>query len=346
MSRFGTILTLAQAAWQECALLGHREIDVEHVLLATMDDRDIAEIMGRHGVTREGTRQHVDAMVRDQLASLGVDLGATVLGERRSVTDLHHQAVGDLRTARRAQQLLSEGRSVPGVLLAALDLTDGTAAGLLERQGADVMAVRADVADLLAGSPPDQVTDGDVDMATLPDSHLIDGRAGTRRRRSRFYAVPWQRVWEQVSTAEGARAWLLSDGSTEVAGPGELTGELGGGRSGDASGRYRRRLLASEAPDGSAPGHALWQEQWVRTRRRPWRRERSGPGQWVHLTVTPADGGTRVDLVLGTVVYGRAHAALRPAIRVGQAIASRNTLYQLGLVLEQAGPVPPGSGSA
>lgn len=346
MSRFGTILTLSQAAWQECALLGHREIDVEHVLLATLDDRVIAEIMGRHGVTREGTRQQVDAVVRDQLTSLGVDLGQTALGERRPVTELHHAAVGELEASRRAQQLLSEGRSVPGVLLAALDLPDGTAAGLLERQGADVAAVRADVADLLDRSRPEQGTDGTVDMATLPDSHLIDGRPGTRGRRSRFYAVPWQRVWEQVSTAEGARAWLLSDGSTEVAGPGELTGELRGGRSGTARGRYRRRLLAAEAPNASAPGHALWQEQWVRTRKRPWSREQSGPGQWVHLTVTPADGGTRVDLVLGTVVYGRAHAALRPAIRVGQAIASRNALYQLGLVLEEAGPVPSGPDSA
>ena len=94
MSRFGTILTLAQAAWQECALLGHREIDVEHVLLAAMDDRDIAELLGRHGVTREGTRQQVDAVVRDQLTSLGVDLGQTALGERRPLTELHHEAVG------------------------------------------------------------------------------------------------------------------------------------------------------------------------------------------------------------------------------------------------------------
>ncbi|QFG68578.1 Clp protease N-terminal domain-containing protein [Ornithinimicrobium pratense] len=336
MSRFGTILTLSQAAWQECALLGHREIDVEHVLLATMDDGDVAEILGRHGVTREGTRQHVDAVVRDQLASLGVDLGETSLSERRPVTDLHHQAVGALETSGRAQQLLSEGRTVPGVLLATLDLPDGTATHLLERQGADVAAVRLDVVELLERSRSQPRAAGTVDMATLPDSHLIDGRPGIRRRRTRFYAVPWPQAWEQVSTAAGARAWLLSDGSTQVAGPGELRGELSRGRSGARRGSYQRRLLAAEPPDGSTPGHALWQEHWVRTRRRPWGRERSGPGQWVHLTVIPADGGTRVDLVLGTVRHGRTQAVLRPVIPAAQAIASRNALYQLGLVLEDA----------
>lgn len=342
MSRLGTIVTLSQTAWQECALLGHREIDVEHVLLATMDDRDVAEILSRHCVTREGTRQHVDAVVRDQLASLGVDLGETSLGERRPVTDLHHQAVGHLTTSRRAQQLLSEGRSVPGVLLATLDLPDGTAKRLLERQGADAAAVRAEVAALPTRSRAARSSDGHVDMANLPDRHLIDGRPGTRRRRSRFYAVPWPAVWEQVSTAAGARASLLSDGATEVAGSGELTGELRTSRLRTASGNYRRRLLAAEPPRGSVPGHVLWQEQWVRTRPRPWTRETAGPGQWAHLTVTPADGGTRVDLVLGTVVYGRSQKLLRPVIRAAQAIASRNVLYQLGLVLEDPEAEGPG----
>lgn len=339
------MLALSQTAWQECALLGHREIDVEHVLLATMDDRAVAEVLSRHGVTREGTRQQVDAVVRDQLATLGVDLGEASLGDRRPVTDLHHQAVGDLEASRRAQQLLSEGRTVPGVLLATLALPDGTAARLLGRQGADVAAVRADVAELHDRPPSDRAAGDTVDVATLPDSHLIDGRPGIRRRRTRFYAVPWTRVWEQVSTAAGARAWLLSDGSTQVAGPGELRGELKAGRPGTRQGSYRQRLLVAEPPDGASPGHALWQEHWLRTRQRPWARERSGPGQWVHLTVTPADGGTRVDLVLGSVLYGRSQALLRPVIRAAQAIASRNTLYQLGLVLEDADGASSGTGS-
>lgn len=339
MSRLGTVLALSQSAWQECALLGHREIDVEHVLLATMDDEDVAEVLRRHGVTREGTRQRVATVVRSSLASLGVDLGEAALTRRRLVTDLHHEAVGVLGTSRAAQELLTKGRSVPGVLLATLDLPDTTAAQLLARQGADVSAVRRDIDAIIARRRRPGSRQGDtVEVASLPDTHLIDGEPGIHRRRSRFYAVPWERVWEQVSTADGARAWLLSDATTQVNGPGELGGEIPASRLRTRPrGTYRRRLLAAEAPGASASGHALWQEHWTWSRSRPWRRAREGPGQWTHVTVTPAEGGTRVDLVMGTVVYGGSQKLLSSVIRIAQAIGSRNALYQLGVTLEGAG---------
>lgn len=344
MSRWNTVLMLSQAAWQECALLGHREIDVEHVLLATMDDGDVAAVLGRHGVTREGTRQQVDAVVRDQLSSLGVDLGEAQLAQRRSVTDLHHEAVGDLKTSRAAQELLTEGRSAARVLLATLDRPDGTAAQLFERQGADVAVVRPEIEALAARPLAGSRKDTTVDVAALPDSHLIDGTPGIHCYRSRFYAVPWTRVWEQVSSADGARAWLLSDEMTQVAGPAEMHGEIPAGRLRlRPPGTYRRRLLVAEPPSGSTPGHALWQEQWAWDARRPWLRFRSGPGQWTHVSVTPVERGTRVDLVLGALAYGRSQKALGWIIRTAQAVASRNALYQLGLVLEDAAD-PPGNG--
>lgn len=338
MSRLGTILALSQSAWQECALLGHREIDVEHVLLATMDDEDVAAVLRRHGVTREGTRRQVEAVVRSQLASLGVDLGKAALTRRRPVTDLHHEAVGDLGTSRAAQELLAKGRSVPGVLLATLDLQDTTATQLLARQGADVSAVRREMDAIVARRRLGSRQGDTVEVASLPDTHLLDGAPGIHRRRSRFYAVPWERVWEQVSTADGARAWLLSDTTTQVTGPGELGGEIPASRLRTRPrGTYRRRLLAAEAPGDSACGHALWQDHWAWSRSRPWRRGQAGPGQWTHVTVTPADGGTRVDLVMGTVVYGRSQKLLSSVIRIAQAVGSRNALYQLGVTLEGAG---------
>lgn len=346
MSRWGTVTVLSQTAWQECALLGHREIDVEHVLLATMDDHEVASLMARHGVTREGTRRQVDAVVQDQLAALGIDLGATSPG-RRAPTDLHHDAVGELEVTDRARRLVGEARSMAGAALAALQAPDGTAAALLQRQGAEVDRIRAELAALAEPSPGRPRTGAGPDLGALPDLHLIEGDPGHARRRSAYVAAPWERVWEQASTAKGARAWLMPTEDATVAGPGELCGEVpgrGGRRAeGPASrGRYLRRLLAAETPREGQPGHVLWQDHLDLTPRW-WRPARTGPGQWSHLTVTPQGEGTQVDLVLGTVVWRRGvqQSVLRPVIRLGQAFATRNALYQLGLAVE--GPAGKGS---
>lgn len=344
MSRWGTLIALSQTSWQECALLGHREIDVEHVLLATMEDEDVARMLARHGVTREGTRQQVDTVVREQLANLGVELGDVPLTQRRPITDLHHDAVGDLELSDRAQRLVSRSTSVPGVLLSALDAPDGTAVRLVQRQGADVDAVRIDLQRLLAdiegqGSPRQAV-----DLAALPDAGLVQGRPGVARHRSRFYAVPWERVWAQVSTGEAARSWMLAGERTEVTGPGELSGEMRRGNRPETEGRLQgtfvRRVLALEPPTDETAGHVLWQEEWELVGK-PWRSSRSGPGQWFHVTVTPVVGGTQVNLVLGSVVWVRSQRLLRHVIQCGQLMASRNSLYRLGMVLEEdAGNTP------
>lgn len=336
MSRWGTLIALSQTSWQECALLGHREIDVEHVLLATMEDEGVARMLVRHGVTREGTRQQVDAVVREQLGTLGVELGDVPLTQRRSITDLHHDAVGDLELSDRAQQLVAGSTSVPGVLLAALDAPDGTAVRLLQRQGADVGAVRTDLQTLLADTEGGGFSRQAVDLAALPDTGLVQGRPGVARHRSRFYAVPWERVWGQVSTADAVRSWMLAGEQTRVSGPGELTGHVR--KSDRPEGRLRgtfvRRLLAMEPPTDKTAGHVLWQDQWESVGK-PWRSSRSGPGQWFHVTVTPVAGGTQVAFVLGSVVWGRSQRLLRPVLRIGQLLASRNALYQLGMVLEE-----------
>lgn len=343
MSRLGTMMGLSQAAWQECALLGHREIDVEHVMLAAIDDLEVATMLARHGVTREGTRQQVDAVVRDQLAALGVDLDVPT-GNRRGPDELHADAVGELDITDRAQRLLSEARSPAGVLLAVLEARDGTGAALLQRQGADPGEIRADL-ERLVMSPAARRQGGaaEVDPSELPDSHLIEGAVGQALRRSRFYAVSWEQVWPLVSTAEGAARWLLVDGSTSATGTGELGGPLKGhrwrpwsGADAPVVGRFTRRLLSAEKPHPEGSGHVLWQDRMNLTRG-ALRREYTGPSQWFHVTVTPQGQGSRVDLVIGSVVYRRKPRLVRPYIRLGQSWATRNALYQLGLVLENTG---------
>lgn len=335
MSRWGTVASVSQTAWQECALLGHREVDVEHVLLAALDDQQVAQVLARHGVTREGTRAQVEGLVREQLASIGVDLGEAVHTSRRATDELHHEAVGNLAISRRAQDLIGRARSAPQVVLAVLDSPDGTGADLFRRQGADLLALRADLAALLPAQEPGSratVVPAAAGAAALPGSGLIAGSPGQSRASGRFFPVPWEQVWPHVATAAGARAWMLSDETTEVSGPAELSGQIRT-RRGRTRGGYVRRLLEAAPPSESSPGHVLWQEEWQLAGR-----GRSGPGQWTHLTLTPSAGGTKVDLVIGVVRHGRLQPLLRPLISLGQAIASRNALYHLGLVIEDAGP--------
>lgn len=170
------------------------------------------------------------------------------------------------------------------------------------------------------------------DVARLPGHDLIAGILGQSRRRNRLFRQPWEQVWPPVSTADGARAWLLSHEGMRVSGPGELSEQIhiGGSRS---KGTCFWRLLDKAPPSAHAPGHVLWQEDWQLSGR-----GRSGPGRWIHLTLTPAEGGTHVDLVTGHVRHGRFQRLLRPAISVSQALTSRHVLHQLGLAVAAAGP--------
>lgn len=315
---------LQHTAQQECALLGHQEVDVEHVLLAAMHDSSVARMLARHGVTLEGTRQQVDE----------------VAGEvpHEATGELHHEGTADFPVSQRARRILAGARSTPQVVLAALDLPDRRVATLLERQGADVEWVHAAVARLAAGPPAGEkhaarrTPEESADVAQLQGHDLIAGIPGQSRRRSRLFQQPWEQLWPHIATAEGARAWLLPDERTRVSGPGEFSGEIHIGGS-QSKGTCTWRLLDTAPPSAHAPGHVLWQEDWQLSGR-----GRSGPGRWMHLAVFPVEGGTHVDLVTGRVRHGRFRRLLRPVISFSQALTGRHALHHLGLAVAAAGP--------
>lgn len=251
---------------------------------------------------------------------------------------------GELAVSRGARDLLSRSRSVPAAVLDALDLPSGTARRLLERQGADIDAVREDLRRLVddaaaAGRGEDDST---VEVDELPDIGLLDGEVATARRRSATFPAAPELVWDLVSTAEGNRRWLQSTDDLQVSAPDQIRGAVPGWRGqrdpGKIRGSFFRRLLVARSPGESSPGHALWQEHI--TGRTILRRVRSGPGQWFHITVTPVALGTRVDLVQGTIIHGRSWRLFVPLVRALMSMPTRISLHRLGLVLEEEASDP------
>ncbi|MFX0538868.1 Clp protease N-terminal domain-containing protein [Ornithinimicrobium sp. Y1847] len=331
-SQASTRLQLSQTAWQECALLGQQEIDLEHLFLATMEDEGVARTLARHGVSREGTRRAVEDMVREDVASLGVDLGSVPITARRSAGDLHHAAVGDLDLAERARALIGRASSPAEALLAVLDEPSLVGPRLLVAQGADPAAVRHDVAALAA--TPTAATPTSVDLDALPDLHLVaELEPLLVSSRSRFVAAPWRAVWAAISTPEGTLPWLLAAEGSRVDEAGDLVGRVTGRR---GTWEVRRSLISAEPPTHQRPGYAVWQERMTRL---------TGGGavgwdqgrvtRWFHVTVTPAGDGTQITLVQGSTVNGRLGRLVSPLARVMAPLGLRNALYQLGVTLEE-----------
>lgn len=168
---------------------------------------------------------------------------------------------------------------------------------------------------------------GTADLTRLPGHELIDGIPSVSRLHRRVVLTPGEQVWPHVSTAEGALAWLPSDEGTHVSGPGQLTGPLHIGSC--PKGTSLWRLLDATPPTRQEPGHVLWQEDWQLSGQ-----GRSGPGLWIHLTVTPAGGSTELTMVTGAVRQRRFHRILGPVTGLGVALAGRHALHQLGLALQ------------
>lgn len=334
MTRFSPtqMMRLSQRAWQECALLGQREIDLEHVLLATMDDPDVGRVLAGHGVTREGVRSAVEQSVREEVARLGIDLEGMPLTERRSVAEVTDASVGQLDVSRRAQDVLASGRSFAEVLLRVLDEPSGTGPRLLRSQGADVEQVRAELrglADTRTARAPRSDT-----VPDLPDLHLLRGEEGPGAlvQRSTTCARTPQEVWPWVATAEGILPWMQLSETARVASTTQVVDTVRrtrGRRKGEVRGVVTRTLLAAEPPADGRPGHVLWQDR-VDARGREW------DGQWFHVTLTPVEGGTRVDLVHRIRMYGRLGPLLRGWAALMQRTFGGQDLYRLGLLLEES----------
>lgn len=326
------MMRLSQRAWQECALLGQREIDLEHVLLATMDDPDVGEVLAGHGVTREGVRAAVEQSVREEVAGLGIDLEGMPLTERRRVAEVTGGSVGELDVSRRAQDVMASGRGFAEVLLRVLDEPGGTGVRLLESQGADVEEVRTQLAALVGTGGAGRTETRTGELPDLPDLHLLRGEgSGPVARRSTTWAVPAETVWPHVSTAEGILSWMSPDDTARAAGPTQIVATVEhrqGLRRRRATATITRSLLAAEPPVDGRPGHVLWQDRFT-TRGRDW------DGQWFHVTVTPTGTGTRVDLVHGLRMYGRLGRLLRGWAALMQRTFGGQDLYRLGLRVEE-----------
>ncbi|WP_022923892.1 Clp protease N-terminal domain-containing protein [Serinicoccus marinus] len=331
---WATTMTLSQTAWQECALLGHREIDVEHVLLATMQDEEVAALLLRHGVTREGTRDAIDRAVADEVSALGVEVGSLGGPRRRAVDDLHHAAVGDLAVSGRAQLLIAGSSSPIQALLAAAEDEGGTVRRLLSAQGADPASVVEEARRLSDRGPHD----ASVDVGSVPGLERLGRDPGRAVRRSQVLAVPAGQVWPLCSTAAGIRRWLDSDPEAEA----EIISEreLVERPAPRAVGRRipglsvvsltRHRVFLQD--DGVGGGVVLWSGE-VEVRR--FGRRASWPGRWNHLTVR-AEGptATRVEVVSGGALQGRPRWLRDLVNRFALNVSTRNAVYRLGLLVE------------
>ncbi|MGG5259491.1 Clp protease N-terminal domain-containing protein [Phycicoccus avicenniae] len=305
--RWGASIGLSQTAWRECALLGHREVDVEHVFLATLHDPVVGRALRERGVTLEGTRGAVDAVVRAEVERLGISVPVAPSQPRPPLADLHHGAVGDLTFAQRAMEALVPGDALPAVLLRLVDEPGGTVRALITHQGADPDAVREAVVTL--DVPVARGTD-EVDPSTLPGVELLVGSPGQAVRRVVVLESPVEAVWRRCSTAAGSTGWLGVAGERVVS---EVEA-----RTVPDPGRRRlpwreatlvRRLVLARPPQGDEPGLVVWsvsreQARWGRT----------GLTQWSHVSIgAEADGATRVELVRGGLLARRTG---RPARRL------------------------------
>ena len=313
---------VSQGAWQECAALGHREIDVEHVLLATMQDDAVARLLLRHGVTREGTRQAIDEVVRGEVGELGLDVEAAGPTRRRDPGRLGSESVGTVTMSDRAMQVAGGNKTVAQVLADLIEEPGGTVSRLLKAQGADPAAVLREAGQLAAQQP-----EGDgADVTRLPGLELLEGEVGTAVHRSQLYAAPLATVWERCATAQGTREWLNAGQTAEVVSDDELTLPTEG-----ISGTVTRRRLMVQEPTDGTPGVVLWQSTVDIA---GMGRRHSGPGGWHHLTVTPeGDHATRVDLVSGGI-HGRPGWLRKVITRFGQRVGARSALHHLGLEVE------------
>lgn len=332
MTAWRSTLWLAQTSWQECAHLGHREIDVEHVFLATLQDEGVSRVLLPHGVDAEGTRAAVGEVLRAQVDALGVETAALTSPPRRAPQDLHHGAVGTLPVTPRARELMRVTTSVAGLAARLVGEPSGTVRGLLLHQGADPDQVAADLE--AHGDAPDP----GLDVSTLPGIGELDGIPVLARRATRLLTGDLQSLWPRVGTAAGTKPWLSLSPSATARSETTITDSLSRSRVMPWRGPgtlTRERVFVHEPSDGAA-GIALWQSSWDL---RVWGRRRSGPGTFHHVRLVPEVRGTRVELVSGVVRQPDQRrsllaAPLRPAVAAGLAIANRNALYQLGLLCD------------
>lgn len=331
MTAWRSTLWLAQTSWQECAHLGHREIDVEHVFLATLQDEGVARVLLRHGVDAEGTRAAVGEVLKAQVGSLGVETAALTSPPRRLPQDLHHGAVGTLPVTPRARELMRVTTSVADLAARLVEEPSGTVRGLLLHQGADPDLVPADLAGP-AGAPEG------LDLGALPGIGELDGIPVLARRASRLLPGDLRSLWPRVGAAAGTKLWLSLSPSATVRSETTITDDIARSRvmPWRGPGTLTRERVFARTPSDGAEGIALWQSAWDL---RVWGRRRSGPGTFHHVRLVPEVRGTRVELVSGVVRQPDQRrsllaAPLRPAVAAGLAIANRNALYQLGLLCD------------
>lgn len=334
-TEWGSMLALTQTAWRECALLGQRQIDVEHLFLATLHDPSVGRLMQTHGVTVDGTRAAVGEAIRREVEVLGLDVSALLPQERRAAEDLHHDAVGDIDLSPRAAELGSQFTTTLALARALTD--DSTVADLMAVQGADVPRVR----EALAIEPKGDETEP-VDPARLSGIELIDGSLGPALRRTSSFTATFAEVWRRVSTAEGAVVWLAGahedptvHGSDEISAIGHLP--RAARIAGFTHSALTWRLLTAHGSAQAGEGLAIWQSTVVT---RVWGVERVRPGLWHHLTVRAEGSGTTVELVSGGVRPRRISPVSDPLTRMGLRIANSSKLHLLGVALDPANDVP------
>lgn len=284
MSRLSELVRISQqlsiAAKEEASRWGHPQIDVEHLLLGMLllESRSGSLLRGL-GLTVDGVRDAVQALHRERLAALGIEVEIT------AARPADHPAVGSTVFSDRAMKVLRGGGDELAVLDALTAESSGTIATVLRTAASSVEEVQAALA-TARSLPREPERSGSLRQEPELDSHWITvTEAG-------FVPAPVERVWDLVADPLRRPTWDHLVGRVELVAPHTwdlwaATSRPDGGRA-RVSRRYARQRLQQVRVD--QPCEVSW-DRTLPDLDRPVR-------QRVTIALEAVEGGTRVQMSL------------------------------------------------
>lgn len=311
------------AAAQDIAGSAHLEADAAGRGAVSLDDLLVAfaqiggpvgQALAAQGLTAESLRAGIRDRDAADLSALGITLPPA--GEPVAVPgrlDPKRSFRLDAETAR----FLEKAAGTPAGMFA--DLMDHPS----RRPAAALRAAGADLHALRAALPPVGEDQAEDNFPAAPIPGLLDGLAETTRRAERWVPLSPERVRDVVVAEESMKPLLMPGMDDVLVAPGLL--------SVTRKGREHEYRRVRDAQVGEAR-EVAWQMFWPGGAK-PDQGDTDERGSYLHVLITPADGGTLLTLTRGVRGIGRLGRIAGAAATVFSGSANRSLLRG---IVEQA----------